>query len=195
MKRLFDIIFSFIGIVILLPVFLVISIIILLDSRGGIFYFQSRVGKNNRDFKITKFRTMKINSEEQGLLTVGIKDDRITKAGVFLRKHKLDELPQLFNVFIGDMSIVGPRPEVRKYVDLYDDEQKKVLSLKPGMTDYASIIYINENEILGKSENPEQIYINIIMPHKLDLNLHYLEKRGMFTDLQIICKTIKRLIL
>jgi len=194
LKRFFDIFFSIIGIIILSPVYLIISLLIILDSKGGIFFLQSRVGKNNCDFKIIKFRTMKIGSEKKGLLTIGSRDQRITKAGFFIRKYKLDELPQLFNVFIGNMSIVGPRPEVRKYVDLYNDEQKKILLIKPGITDYASITYYNENDILGKSDNPERDYINTVMPHKLSLNINYIEKRNLSTDLKIIFITLLKLI-
>ena len=155
MKRIFDLLFSFLGLVILSPFLLVIAILIVIDSKGDIFYLQQRVGKDNKDFNIFKFRTMRPNSDKQGLLTVGAKDSRITKIGVFLRKYKIDELPQLINVLIGNMSFVGPRPEVRKYVDLYNSEQKKVLTVKPGITDYASIEYSKENELLAKSENPE----------------------------------------
>ncbi len=193
MKRIFDVVFSFIGIIILLPIFILISIIILIESKGGIFYRQMRVGKNNKDFKIFKFRTMYPDSDKKGLLTVGSRDNRITKPGYFLRKYKLDELPQLFNVLIGDMSFVGPRPEVRKYVEMYNDEQKKVLSVRPGITDYASIEYRNENDILAKSQNPEQTYINEIMPAKLELNLKYIREKSMITDLKIIFKTILKI--
>lgn len=193
MKRIFDVVISFIGIIILLPIFIIISIIILIDSKGGIFYRQTRVGKNNKDFKIFKFRTMYPDSDKKGLLTVGSRDNRITKPGYFLRKYKLDELPQLFNVLIGDMSFVGPRPEVRKYVEMYNDEQKKVLSVLPGITDYASIEYRNENDILAKSQNPEQTYINEIMPAKLELNLKYIREKNMITDLKIIFKTILKI--
>lgn len=193
MKRIFDIVFSFIGIIILLPIFILISLIILFDSKGGIFYRQTRVGKNNKDFKIFKFRTMYPDSDKKGLLTVGSRDNRITKPGYFLRKYKLDELPQLFNVFIGDMSFVGPRPEVRKYVEMYNDEQKKVLSVRPGITDYASIEYRNENDILAKSKNPEQTYIKEIMPAKLELNLKYIREKSTITDLKIIFKTILKI--
>ena len=193
MKRIFDIVFSFIGIIILLPIFILISLIILFASKGGIFYRQTRVGKNNKDFKIFKFRTMYPDSDKKGLLTVGSRDSRITKPGYFLRKYKLDELPQLFNVFIGDMSFVGPRPEVRKYVEMYNDEQKKVLSVRPGITDYTSIKYRNENDILAKSKNPEQTYIKEIMPAKLELNLKYIREKSTITDLKIIFKTILKI--
>jgi len=196
LKRLFDIVCSFIGIVILvvIPVFIVIPILIVLDSRGGIFYRQIRVGKNNQDFFLLKFRTMQTGADKKGLLTVGSKDSRVTRIGYYLRKYKLDELPQLFNVLFGSMSLVGPRPEVRKYVDLYNAEQQQVLTVKPGITDYASIEYANENEILAKAENPEQTYINQIMPHKLLLNLKYIHEQGFVTDVKIIFRTIGKIV-
>ncbi len=193
-KRLFDILFSLIGLIILFPFFIIIALLIIIDSRGGIFYKQLRVGKNNKDFYLFKFRSMTTDADKLGLLTVGGKDNRITKIGYYIRKYKIDELPQLINVLIGNMSLVGPRPEVRKYVDLYNEEQKKVLLVKPGITDYASIEYSNENEILGKVENPEQIYINEIMPEKLRLNLKYISERGLLTDVKIILKTIKKIL-
>jgi hypothetical protein len=165
-------------------------LVILLDSRGGIFYRQIRVGKNNHDFYLLKFRSMKSNSDKKGLLTVGSNDSRITNSGKFLRKYKVDELPQLINVLKGEMSIVGPRPEVRKYVDLYTSQQKNVLSVRPGITDYASIEFRNENDILANSKNPEEVYINEIMPAKLDLNLKYIGNRTVSTYLKIIIKTV-----
>ncbi|MBP8993155.1 MAG: sugar transferase [Bacteroidales bacterium] len=194
MKRIFDLLFSFLGLVILSPFLLVIAILIVIDSKGDIFYLQQRVGKDNKDFNIFKFRTMRPNSDKQGLLTVGAKDSRITKIGVFLRKYKIDELPQLINVLIGNMSFVGPRPEVRKYVDLYNSEQKKVLTVKPGITDYASIKYSNENELLAKSENPEKTYIEEIMPAKLELNLKYIKEASLLTDIKIIFKTFVKIV-
>ncbi len=194
MKRLFDIIFSFTGLIIFLPFFIFISLFIVIDSRGGIFYKQVRVGKDGNDFTLFKFRSMRTDSDKGSLLTVGGRDSRITKIGYFIRKYKMDELPQLINVLLGDMSLVGPRPEVRRYVDLYNDEQKKVLSVKPGITDYASIEYRNENEILGKADNPEQIYIDEIMPAKLKLNLKYIEEKSFSVDLKIIFKTIGKVI-
>jgi lipopolysaccharide/colanic/teichoic acid biosynthesis glycosyltransferase len=193
LKRLFDVVFSFIGLILLSPVFLVLSVIILLDSRGGVFFMQNRVGKNGKDFSLFKFRTMHQDAEKKGLLTVGGKDSRITGFGYFLRKYKLDELPQLLNVLTGDMSLVGPRPEVRKYVEMYDEEQKKVLSVKPGITDIASIEYINENELLGRSQNPEQTYIREVMPAKIKLNLEYLSQRNLLKDIGIIFRTIGKI--
>ena len=193
MKRLFDIIFSLIAIVFFAPFFILFSMLILFSGKGGIFFLQTRVGLNNRDFKIFKFRTMKPDSEKSGQLTVGMRDNRITKVGYFLRKFKMDEVPQLFNVLIGDMSVVGPRPEVRKYVELYDVNQKKVLTVRPGITDYASLYYFKENEILAKSNNPEQTYIEEVMPEKLKLNLDYVENHSFMGDCKIILKTIFRI--
>ncbi len=192
-KRLFDIIISFIALVFLIPVFVFISIWILIDSRGGIIYRQVRVGKHNHDFSLLKFRSMRPGSDTKGLLTVGGRDPRITSAGYYLRKIKLDELPQLFNILSGKMSIVGPRPEVRKYVEFYTEEQLKVLDVRPGLTDYASLEYINENETLAASENPEQLYLHTIMPAKLELNLKYIRERSLGKDIRIILKTIVRI--
>jgi len=194
LKRLFDIFFSLIGLLVLLLPFIIISMIIVLDSRGGIFYKQVRVGKDGNDFKLFKFRSMRTGADKAGLLTVGGRDNRITKIGYYIRKYKIDELPQLINVLIGDMSLVGPRPEVRKYVDLYTVEQMKVLSVKPGITDYASIEYSNENEILGKATDPEKTYIEEIMPAKLELNLKYIREQGLGTDLKIIFATIAKIV-
>jgi lipopolysaccharide/colanic/teichoic acid biosynthesis glycosyltransferase len=174
-KRLFDIFFSIVGLTILLPLFLVIALVIAIESKGGVFYLQHRVGKNNIDFKLYKFRTMFVNSDKSGLITVGMRDSRITKVGYILRKYKFDELPQLLNVLQGSMSFVGPRPEVRKYVELYNDTQLKVLKVKPGITDYASIEYSNENELLGNASDPDQLYVEVIMPAKLSLNLKYIQ--------------------
>lgn len=194
LKRLFDFTFSFLGLLILFPVLLLIAILIKLSTKGPIFYKQLRVGRNNKDFKIFKFRTMKLNSDRQGLLTVGGKDSRITSVGYYLRKYKLDELPQLINVFIGNMSFVGPRPEVRKYVNFYSSEQLNVLSIKPGITDIASIKFRDESEILSKQENPEKYYIEIIMPYKIKLNLEYIQNRNILKDIGVIFKTFKILV-
>ncbi|MBL0053649.1 MAG: sugar transferase [Bacteroidetes bacterium] len=192
-KRVFDISSSIVALVILAPVFIAISLVIKFNSAGPIFYLQKRVGKNNKDFSIYKFRTMKVNSDKAGLLTVGMNDSRITTVGVVLRKYKLDELPQLLNVLIGDMSIVGPRPEVRKYVDMYNAEQLEVLSVKPGITDYASILYSQENELLTKAADPEKEYIENIMPHKLQLNVEYIRTHNFLVDLKIIAKTVAKI--
>lgn len=193
MKRAFDIIFSFFGLLALFPFFLFIGIWILIDSPGGIFYRQTRVGRNNRDFRLWKFRSMRPDSDKKGLLTVGGRDPRITNSGYFIRKYKIDELPQLINVLTGDMSFVGPRPEVRKYVDLYNEEQKRVLLVRPGITDIASLEYFEENELLGKSSDPERTYIDQIMHAKLKLNLQYIDKANLGTDLSMIFKTIARI--
>lgn len=193
-KRLFDIFFSLIGLILLLPVFLLIAIIIVVDSRGGVFYRQTRVGKDAKDFRLFKFRSMRTDADKKGLLTVGGKDSRITRVGYYIRKYKVDELPQLINVLIGDMSLVGPRPEVRRYTDLYNSEQQKVLSVKPGITDYASIEYSNENELLGKASDPEKVYIEEIMPAKLKLNLKYIAEQGVITDLKIIWMTFVKIL-
>ena len=189
-KRLFDILASGIGIIILSPVLLIIALRIKTGSDGPVFFKQVRVGKDGKEFEILKFRTMVVDAEKMGRqITVGA-DNRITKVGGFLRKYKLDELPQLFNVFKGDMSLVGPRPEVPRYVKLYTEEQRKVLSVKPGITDLASIRYRDENELLGKAENPDEFYINTIMPDKLALNMEYIKKSNVFYDIYIIIETI-----
>ncbi len=192
-KRITDILFSAIGILVLSPLFIFISIKISFDSKGGILYRQRRVGKNIKDFQLLKFRTMVVNADQQGLLTVGAKDSRITKFGSFLRQYKLDELPQLYNVFIGDMSLVGPRPEVRKYVELYTQQQLQIFSIRPGITDFASIKFSNENELLGMANDPEATYINEIMPAKLELNLKYIREQSLMTDLRILFATMKKI--
>lgn len=193
-KRLFDIIFSITGLIVFFPVLFIISVFILIDTKGGIFFFQKRVGKNNKDFKLIKFRTMFSHSEKKGLLTIGNADVRVTKTGKWLRKYKVDELPQLVNIMFGEMSFVGPRPEVRKYVDLYTSEQRKVLLVKPGLTDFASLEFINENEILEQYDDPEQVYIEKIMPEKLAMNIKYINEKGFFTDLKIMLKTIQKIV-
>jgi lipopolysaccharide/colanic/teichoic acid biosynthesis glycosyltransferase len=193
LKRLFDIIFAALGLLVLSPVFLIISAIIGASSRGPVFYLQSRVGRNNKDFRLFKFRTMHPAADQKGLLTIGGNDPRITRSGHFLRKYKLDELPQLLNVLVGDMSFVGPRPEVRKYVNLYTPEQAAVLQVRPGITDYASLQYFNESELLGASADPDKTYTTVIMPSKLELNLKYIREAGLLTDLQIIFRTLRRI--
>ena len=194
MIRLLDIIFSTLGILILMPFFILVSLIIKFNSKGPLIYKQSRVGIYNSNFNVYKFRTMHINSDRLGLLTVGGRDPRITSVGYYLRKYKLDELPQLFNVLIGDMSIVGPRPEVRKYVDMYTPEQKRVLSIRPGITDWASIQYRDENIILEKATDPEKDYVNIIIPDKIKYNLIYIEKYNVLEYLKIIFMTVWKII-
>lgn len=189
-KRTFDIISSSIGIILLSPLLIIISIRIKVSSTGPVFFKQKRVGLNGEVFDILKYRTMVVNAEKLGKqITVGA-DERITPVGVFLRKYKLDELPQLFNVLKGDMSLVGPRPEVPYYVSFYNEDQKRVLTVRPGITDLASIRYRDENEILGKVDNPEAYYISTIMPDKLNLNLEYIDKNNLFFDIYIIFKTI-----
>lgn len=194
LKRLFDITCSLIILLTFSPVFIVIALFIVIDSEGGVFFNQIRVGKNNVDFSLYKFRTMSVGSDKKGQITIGNNDSRITKVGLVLRKYKLDEFPQLLNILNGEMSIVGPRPEVRKYVKLYTKKQLNVLSVKPGLTDYASLEYINESEILGNSEDPNHTYINEVMPIKLELNLKYISKISFITDLSLIFKTIIRIL-
>ncbi|HNW74656.1 MAG TPA: sugar transferase [Bacteroidales bacterium] len=190
MVRFFDLFFSLVGVILLLPLFLIISLWIMATSRGGIFFRQQRVGKNGKDFYLFKFRTMKPDSEQGGKLTIGSRDPRITAAGLFLRKFKLDELPQLFNVITGEMSLVGPRPEVRKYVELYSAEQQTVLQVKPGITDYASIAYMDENTLLGRSADPERTYIETIIPEKIRLNMKYIENQGLSAYFKILILTL-----
>lgn len=190
MIRFFDILFSFLGILFLSPVFLLLYIAIRLESKGGGFYMQSRVGLDDKDFYVYKFRSMRIGADRQGLITVGGRDPRITRIGYFIRKYKLDELPQLFNVLKGDMSLVGPRPEVRKYVDLYTEEQRRVLSVRPGITDYASIEYVDENTILGQAEDADKSYIELILPDKICYNMKYIEHRSVAEYFKIIFLTI-----
>ena len=194
MKRLFDVIASSFGLLILFPIITILSIWIKLDSKGPIFYRQIRVGRYNKDFRIFKFRSMKLDADKEGLITVGGKDPRVTKSGYIIRKFKLDEIPQLINVFIGDMSLVGPRPEVRKYVDMYSPEQLHILDVKPGITSISSIRYKNENELLETAENPDQFYINVIMQDKLKIDLEYVYNASFWGDISIILKTFKEII-
>jgi lipopolysaccharide/colanic/teichoic acid biosynthesis glycosyltransferase len=192
--RFFDILFSITGLIILFPFLIIIALLIKITSRGPIFYKQNRVGIFNTDFLVWKFRTMHIYADKTGLLTVGGRDSRITTIGYYLRKFKLDELPQLFNVLFGSMSLVGPRPEVRKYVELYTLEQQEVLRVKPGITDWASIVYRDENVILEKSLNPERDYIQLILPDKIRYNLIFIEKRSLTEYFRIIITTFWRII-
>lgn len=193
-KRLFDITSSMIGLILISPLFIVLMILISLESKGGPFFKQVRVGRHNKDFKIFKFRTMFVGSDKKGLLTLGDKDNRVTNVGYFLRKYKLDEFPQLINVIKGDMSVVGPRPEVRKYIDILSEEDKRLLSVRPGITDYASIKFVNESEVLKNSSDPEKTYLEDILPEKVKLGLEYAEKANLATDLKIIFITIARII-
>jgi len=192
-KRLFDVFFSLTAILVLLIPGLILAIVIVVESRGGAFFRQERVGRNEKNFRLLKFRTMYIGSDSKGLLTVGSSDSRVTGFGKFLRKSKLDELPQFINILIGHMSFVGPRPEVPKYVALYNDEQKKVLSVRPGLTDYASLKYINESDLLAQQAEPEKFYIETVMPEKLSLNLKYISNMSFGTDVKIIFRTLLKI--
>ena len=189
MIRILDVFFSILGLLLLSPILLIISLIIQLESKGGIFYLQERIGKNGIPFKLFKFRSMAVGSDSKGLLTVGMNDARITKSGQLIRRYKIDELAQLINVLKGEMSLVGPRPEVKKYVDLYTETQQKVLSVKPGMTDLASIEFSNENELLENQENPEKYYIKEIMPKKIELNMMFIENPNLVNYFKLILKT------
>ena len=193
LKRIFDTTLSLFGLIILLPFMLIIAILIKIDSKGPVFFKQIRVTKNGKEFKIFKYRTMRVGSDKYSQITVG-KDERITKIGSFLRKYKLDEIPQLINVLIGDMSLVGPRPEVPKYVVLYTDEQKEILKVRAGITDYASIEFSDENDLLALEEDPEKAYIEKIMPKKIELNKKYLSEISVLTDIKIILLTIKKIL-
>ena len=194
MKRLFDILVSLCVLIVFLPFGILIAIAILLESKGGVFYRQQRVGKQGVPFRLWKFRTMRVNADQLGKLTVGMRDPRITRVGYFIRKSKLDEFPQFINVLLGEMSVVGPRPEVQEYVDLYTPEQREVLSVKPGITDYASLEYFKENELLGKSENPRETYIREIMPAKIRLNKKYIANPTLGQDLKIMWMTFLKMI-
>ena len=193
LKRIFDIISSLFGLILLSPFMIIIAILIKFDSKGPIFFKQVRVTKNGREFKIFKYRTMRVGSDKYSQITVG-KDSRITKVGDFLRKYKLDEIPQLINVLIGDMSLVGSRPEVPKYVALYTEEQREILKVRAGITDYASIEFSNENDILANEADPEKAYIEKIMPRKIELNKKYLSEISVMTDIKIILLTIKKIL-
>lgn len=193
-KRLFDIIFSVIGLILLLPVLLLIAILIKLDSKGPVLFVQGRVGKNNIDFNIYKFRTMTIQSDKKGLLTLGNKDSRITKIGYFLRRYKIDEFPQLINIIKGDMSFVGPRPELRYYVNFYKEEDMQIFKVRPGITGLASLKYRNEVELLKSAKDPEKFFIETIIPDKLSFNKAYIKKQSFLFDLKLIGLTIIKVI-
>lgn len=193
-KRLFDIIASGCGLVLLCPLFLIIAVWIKLDSEGPVFYRQVRVGRYNKDFRIFKFRSMRVGSDKGSLVTIGERDSRVTNSGYFIRKYKLDELPQLINVFIGDMSLVGPRPEVRHYVNYWTEEQMHVLDVRPGITDPASIKYRNENELMANAENPEDFYINVIMQEKIRLYQEYVKNASFWYDLKLIYLTFHAIV-
>ena len=189
MKRLFDIVASGLGLIVLSPLFIILAIWIKLDSKGSVFYRQVRVGYKNKDFRIFKFRSMKVGADKGSLVTIGGHDPRVTRSGYFIRKFKFDELPQLINVFLGDMSLVGPRPEVRHYVDYWTPEQMHVLDVRPGITDPASIKFRNENELMEKADDPEKYYIEVIMQEKIKLYLEYVEKHSFLYDIGLIFKT------
>ena len=190
-KRLFDIVASGCGLLALSPLFLILALWVKLDSKGPVFYRQLRVGRHNKDFRIFKFRSMRVGADKGSLVTIGGRDPRVTRSGFYIRKYKLDELPQLINVFLGDMSLVGPRPEVRHYVDYWRAEQLRVLDVRPGITDPASIKYRNENELMENADNPEDYYINVIMQEKIRLYLEYVDKASFLYDLKLIITTIK----
>lgn len=194
MKRIFDVLVAGIILLIFLPFGFLIAVAIGLESRGGVFYRQERIGLNGKPFRLWKFRTMRKNADKLGKLTVGMRDPRITRVGYFIRKTKLDEFPQFINVLVGEMSIVGPRPEVKEYVDLYTEDQRLILQVKPGITDYASLEYFKENELLGKAENPRETYINEIMPAKIALNKKYIAKPTIGTDISIMWKTFLKIL-
>lgn len=193
MKRLSDIFISTVVLLLFLPFGLIIAFSISIESRGGVFYIQKRVGRRGQIFKLLKFRSMYTNSQNKGNLTIGMNDSRITKIGLTLRKFKLDEFPQFLNVLIGNMSIVGPRPEVEEFVKLYNEEQRQVLKVKPGITDYASLYYFNENELLSKSANPHKTYVEEIMPNKIKMNLEYIKKQTFLEDMRIILQTFAKI--
>ena len=194
MKRLFDVIASISGLIVLSPLFFLLAVWIKCDSRGPVFYRQVRVGRGNRDFRIFKFRSMRVGADKGSLVTIGGRDPRITRSGYYIRKYKFDEFPQLINVFLGDMSLVGPRPEVRHYVNYWTPEQMRVLDVRPGITDPASIKFRNENELMEKADNPEDYYIHVLMQEKIQLYLEYVKNASFFYDLKLIFKTFKVII-
>jgi len=194
MIRFFDILFSLFGLLILSPLFVIVAIWIVIDNPGPVFYRQQRVSKHNKDFGLLKFRSMRVGADKMSLITIGERDPRITRAGYYIRKYKIDELPQLWNVLVGDMSLVGPRPEVRRYVDVYTDEQKRVLNVRPGITDYASIEYMDENRLLAQTEDPDKTYIEEIIPAKIALNMRYIEHQTLGEYFKIIALTFAKLI-
>ena len=194
MIRLCDILFSFFGLLFLSPLFLIVALWIVIDDPGTVFYRQQRVGKDGKNFGLLKFRSMRKDADKMSLITVGDRDPRVTRAGYFIRKYKLDELPQLWNVLTGEMSLVGPRPEVRKYVDTYTDEQRKVLSVRPGITDYASIEYMDENRLLAQAKDPDKTYIEEIIPAKIALNMRYINHQTLGEYFKIILLTLTKII-
>ncbi|TGV03967.1 sugar transferase [Flavivirga rizhaonensis] len=195
LKRSFDVVLSIIGLCVLSPFLILISVLIILDSKGPILFVQGRVGKNNIDFNIFKFRTMRVQSQNKGLLTLGNNDSRITKVGYFLRRYKIDEFPQLINILKGDMSFVGPRPELRHYVNFYSEDDMQIFSVRPGITGLASLKYRNEVELLKAAKDPEDFFINTIIPDKLKYNKEYIRKRNFFFDLKLIGLTVIKVII
>lgn len=193
MKRLFDVVFSFIGLLILLPLFVVVAILIKIDNSGPVFFIQERIGKNFKPFNLYKFRSMVMDAPEKGISITAGGDSRITKIGKFLRKTKIDELPQLVNVLKGDMSFVGPRPEMKKYVDIFKEEYKEILKVKPGITDIASLNYRDEESVLKDKEGPEEYYINVLLPEKIKLSKEYIKNASLTYDLKLIFLTLFRL--
>lgn len=193
MIRTLDIIFSLLGLIVLSPLFVILYVAIRLESKGGGFYSQQRIGLHGKPFQLYKFRSMRTGADKGSLITIGA-DSRITKSGKFIRKYKLDELPQLFNVLKGDMSLVGPRPEVEKYVRLYTEEQRHVLDVRPGITDYASIKYANENDLLAQSADPEKTYIEEIMPDKININMRYINHCNPVEYFRVIFLTISKIV-
>lgn len=194
MIRLCDILFSFFGLLFLSPLFLIVALWIVIDDPGPVFYRQQRVGKDGKNFGLLKFRSMRKDADKMSLITIGDRDPRVTRAGYYIRKYKLDELPQLWNVLVGEMSLVGPRPEVRRYVETYTDEQRKVLSVRPGITDYASIEYIDENRLLAASSDPDKTYIEEIIPAKIALNMRFINHQTLGEYFKIILLTLTKII-
>lgn len=194
MIRLCDILFSFFGLLFLSPLFLFVALWIVIDDPGPVFYRQQRVGKDGKNFGLLKFRSMRKDADKMSLITIGDRDPRVTRAGYYIRKYKLDELPQLWNVLVGEMSLVGPRPEVRRYVETYTDEQRKVLSVRPGITDYASIEYIDENRLLAASSDPDKTYIEEIIPAKIALNMRFINHQTLGEYFKIILLTLTKII-
>ena len=194
MIRVCDILFSFFGLLFLSPLFIIVALWIVIDNPGPVFYRQQRVGKDNKDFGLLKFRSMRVGADKMSLITIGDRDPRVTRAGYYIRKYKLDELPQLWNVLVGDMSLVGPRPEVRRYVETYTEEQQKVLSVRPGITDYGSIEYIDENRLLAQAADPDKTYIEEVIPAKIALNMRYINHQTIGEYLKIIFLTFVKII-
>lgn len=190
MIRFFDLLISFLGILLFSPILVIVSLLIIIDSKLPVFFTQNRVGRYNRDFKVFKFRTMFVDEENNSFLTLNKSGNKVTRIGYFLRKSKIDELPQLVNVLKGDMSLVGPRPELRKFVNMYNDEQREILMMKPGMTDYASIKFFNEDKLLNASDNPEDLYIKKILPEKIILNRLYFRNYSVKEYFKIIFITL-----